>query len=48
VVDKLRIEIESLLADKKTCKEMESALKAASRPDASIRIVDEIEKLLNK
>jgi UDP-N-acetylglucosamine--N-acetylmuramyl-(pentapeptide) pyrophosphoryl-undecaprenol N-acetylglucosamine transferase len=48
VVDKLRIEIESLLSDKKTCKEMEIALKAASRPDASIRIVDEIEKLLNQ
>ena len=46
VVDKLRIEIENLLSDKNTCKEMESALKAASRPDASIIIVDEIEKLL--
>ena len=46
VVEKLRIEIETLLSDKNTCKEMESALKAASRPDASIKIVDEIEKLL--
>jgi len=47
VVDKLRIEIETLLSDENTCKEMESALKAASRPDASVKIVDEIEKLLN-
>jgi UDP-N-acetylglucosamine--N-acetylmuramyl-(pentapeptide) pyrophosphoryl-undecaprenol N-acetylglucosamine transferase len=47
VVDKIRVEIESLLSDKKTCKEMQSALKAASRPNASIRRVDEIEKLIN-
>ena len=47
VVDKLRVEIESLLLNKKACDEMVSALKAASRPNASIIIVNEVEKLLN-
>jgi UDP-N-acetylglucosamine--N-acetylmuramyl-(pentapeptide) pyrophosphoryl-undecaprenol N-acetylglucosamine transferase len=47
VVEKLRMEIESLLLDKETCDAMVTALKTASRPNASVIIVDEVEKLLN-
>jgi UDP-N-acetylglucosamine--N-acetylmuramyl-(pentapeptide) pyrophosphoryl-undecaprenol N-acetylglucosamine transferase len=47
VVEQLRVEIESLLLDKGTCDAMVTALKTASRPNASVIIVDEVEKLLN-
>jgi UDP-N-acetylglucosamine--N-acetylmuramyl-(pentapeptide) pyrophosphoryl-undecaprenol N-acetylglucosamine transferase len=47
VVEQLRMEIESLLLDKETCNAMVTALKTASRPNASVVIVDEVEKLLN-
>ena len=47
VVEKLRGKIESLLLDKETCDVMVTALKTASRPNASVVIVDEVEKLLN-
>jgi len=46
-MEKLRGKIESLLLDGETCKAMVTALKTASRPNASVIIVDEVEKLLN-
>ena len=47
VVNNLRDEIEALLSDKEACGKMVAALKTASRPNASVIIVDEVEKLLN-
>ena len=46
VVEQLRGEIESLLLDGETCDAMVTALKTASRPNASVIIVDEVEKLI--
>ena len=46
VVEKLRVEIEDLLLDPAKCKAMMTALKTASRPNASVIIVNEVEKLL--
>ncbi|MDG2311650.1 MAG: glycosyltransferase, partial [Flavobacteriales bacterium] len=47
VVEKLRTEIEALLLDQGKCEAMVTALKTASRPNASVIIADEVEKLLN-
>jgi UDP-N-acetylglucosamine--N-acetylmuramyl-(pentapeptide) pyrophosphoryl-undecaprenol N-acetylglucosamine transferase len=47
VVEKLRMEIEALLLDQGKCEAMVTALKTASRPNASVIIADEVEKLLN-
>ena len=48
VVEKLRVEIEDLLFDPEKCEAMMTALKTASRPNASVIIVNEVEKLLNQ
>jgi UDP-N-acetylglucosamine--N-acetylmuramyl-(pentapeptide) pyrophosphoryl-undecaprenol N-acetylglucosamine transferase len=46
VVNSLKDQIEGLLKDDTTRKEMEKNLKNAARPNASYQIVDEVEKLL--
>tara|TARA_B110000444_G_scaffold260604_1_gene308250 strand:- start:4011 stop:5162 length:1152 start_codon:yes stop_codon:yes gene_type:complete len=46
VVMKLREEIESLLQNDTLCSSMSAALKSAAKPEACMKIVDEIESLL--
>ena len=47
VIEKLREEIDNLLQNDGLCSSMSYALKEASKPEACIKIVDEIELLLD-